>query len=331
MFNILESTTNIYDYYQIKPRVFENVHSDRIQSLVALKEGFLSGSREGSVKRWSWDCELMQENKRPESGCYSDLWVIVMKAINNGNGYAVGRRNGLLSIWDGEQACDKKLSGSGPGLIQVDSGLDLGDDEIILEDELNLSDGEINGDLNSRNFSQSTVSNNGGGWSTMRGRKCSRTCWDKGDAWGAPKEINGKNKNRIGALESTEDNLLAGSNKRMFIFDLKAKDKPCIFQKDFSSLIQGIQHLEGNRFFIANYETNASSRLGVYAWKQKDLSTRRLRKEKEIAMPVGSISRQLTDMGKLIGSNSLVTAAFTRGATGLIDIEKGVVDFRRRP
>jgi WD40 repeat protein len=89
-------------------RVVQNVHQDDIHSIVRLHDQtFITGSKDGSLKKWRLDGTLVCELYNPQEIDYTK-WVTASAVIND-NYWISGNREGAVHLWDNAGKCIKDL------------------------------------------------------------------------------------------------------------------------------------------------------------------------------------------------------------------------------
>lgn len=80
-------------------KVLENVHWDDIHCIIKLSDqSFISGSKDGSIKKWSLDGKLIKIVEALKKIDYTQ-WITALTPLND-KYWMSGRRNGQISLWD---------------------------------------------------------------------------------------------------------------------------------------------------------------------------------------------------------------------------------------
>ncbi len=95
-----------FDLRRVK--VVHNVHLDDIHSITRLHDQtFITGSKDGSLKKWKFDGTLARELYNPQAIDYKK-WVTASAAIND-KYWISGNREGAVHLWDNAGNCLKDL------------------------------------------------------------------------------------------------------------------------------------------------------------------------------------------------------------------------------
>lgn len=79
-------------------KVIRNAHMDDIHGFVATREGFMSGSKDGTLKIWDNEGEFIRYNGSENASGYK-FWITALGRFSN-DFVASGSRDGLISIWN---------------------------------------------------------------------------------------------------------------------------------------------------------------------------------------------------------------------------------------
>jgi WD40 repeat protein len=84
-----------------RTKIITNVHQDDIQTVTRLHDGtFITGSKDGSLKKWDMDGKLLRDFYNPEEIDYKK-WVTAAAVIND-RYWVSGNREGIVHLWDND-------------------------------------------------------------------------------------------------------------------------------------------------------------------------------------------------------------------------------------